>query len=271
MPREVLDYYESGRELNRLNDGSLAGPLEFERTTELLVRYLPGKTLRVLDIGGGPGVYASWLAQRGHSVQLVDPVSCHVEAARALGLDARLGEAAALDHSDASVDAVLLMGPLYHLVDERDRLQALSEAQRVLRPGGVIVATAISRFAALLDQLVRLDRFHEPDERRRIEAIVRTGVLPAREGGVFTTAFMHLPRQLRQELTAAGFMDVAVVSIEGPGYLVSNFDERWADDVRRDALVGAARLVENDPELVGLGGHLMAVGHRRADPDTTDR
>lgn len=168
------------------------------------------------------------------------------------------------------MDVVLLMGPLYHLVDERDRLQALREAKRVLRPGGILFATAISRFGALLDQLVRLDRFHEPDEMERIEAIVKSGVLQAREGGVFTTAFMHLPRQLRQEVSAAGFMGVDVVSIEGPGYLVSNFDERWADGVRRAALVGAARLVESDPELVALGGHLMAVGHRTGDIATLD-
>lgn len=268
VPPDVLDYYESGRELGRLNDGNLAGPLEYERTIELLQRYLPVSASKILDVGGGPGIYASWLAQRGHSVSLVDPVRLHVETARARGLDAELGEAERLDHASSSVDVVLLMGPLYHLVKERDRLQALREAWRVLRPGGILVATAISRFAALFDQLVHLDRFHEPDEMERIETIVRTGVLSARQGGVFTTAFMHLPRQLDQEVTRVGFADVDVVSIEGPGYLVSNFDERWADDVRRAALIGAARLVESDPEIVALGGHLMAVGHRTNDQES---
>jgi SAM-dependent methyltransferase len=267
VPREVLDYYESGREFGRLTDGSLAGPLEYERTIELLQRYVPVGADHVLDVGGGPGTYANWLAQRGHSVRLVDPVGRHVEAARSLGLDAELGEAQRLEQADSSFDVVLLMGPLYHLVDEPDRLQALREAWRVLKPGGVLVATAISRFAALFDQLIRLDRYHEPDELARIETIVGTGVLPARPGGVFTTAFLHLPRQLGQELTSAGFVDVDVVGIEGPGYLVSNFDERWADDGRRAALIGAARLVEHDPEIVALGSHLMAVG-RRSRPGT---
>ncbi len=262
VPREVLDYYESGREFGRLTDGNLAGPLEYERTVELLQRYLPDGPSQVLDVGGGPGVYANWLARRGHAVRLVDPVGRHVDAARALGLDAELGAAHRLDQADTSLDAVLLMGPLYHLVDESDRLQALREAWRVLKPGGVLVATAISRFAALLDQLVRLDRYHEPGELDRIATIVGTGVLPARPGGVFTTAFLHLPRQLRQEVASAGFADVDVVSIEGPGYLVSNFDERWADAGRRAALVGAARLVEHDPEILALGSHLMATGRR---------
>ena len=262
IPREVIEYYESGREFGRLSDGSLAGPLEFERTTELLQRYVPQRARDVLDVGGGPGVYAEWLTERGHSVRLIDPVRRHVDHARARGVEARLGEAQRLDQADSSVDVVLLMGPLYHLVDEEDRLRALREARRVLRPGGILIATAISRFAALLDQLVRLDRFHDPDEMQRVETITRTGVLPAREGGIFTTAFMHLPRQLRSEVAAAGFDDLAVVCVEGPGYLVSNFDERWSSDIRRAALIRAARLVEDDPEIVGLGSHLMAVGHR---------
>jgi SAM-dependent methyltransferase len=265
VPREVIEFYESGREFGRLANGELAGPLEFERTIELLQRYLPGHARDVLDVGGGPGVYADWLSRRGHAVSLIDPVRLHVDSARARGIDAHLGEAGQLEQPDVSVDAVLLMGPLYHLVDAQDRDRALREARRVLRPGGVLIATAISRFAALLDQLVRLDRVHQPDEMARIETLTRTGVLRARPGGVFTTAFMHRPGEFRREIASAGFGDVTVVSIEGPGYLVNNFDERWNDNARRAALLMAARLIENEPEIIGLGSHLMAVGHRASD------
>lgn len=177
-------------------------------------------------------------------------------------MPATLGAASQLPEADESQDALLLMGPLYHLIEAEDRLCALAEARRVLRPGGLLIATAISRFAALLDQLVRLDRFHESDELARIREITRSGVLPAREGGVFTTAYRHLPRELRSEVQAAGFVDVTITSVEGPGYLVSNFDGRWADPVRREALLAAARLVESDPEMSGIGSHLMATGRR---------
>ncbi len=260
IPRDVRDYYESGREVGRLADGSLAGPLEYARTIELLQRLVPGQRCRILDVGGGPGAYATWLAGLGHSVQLIDPVRRHVDLAGAAGIDAVLGDAEHLPHPDGSVDIVLLMGPLYHLIDAADRKCALREAHRVLRAGGLIVATAISRFAALLDQLIRRDGLRDADELARVENIVETGVLPAREGAVFTTAFMHLPRQLVEELQSAGFDDVSVFGIEGPGYLVRDFDERWADDSRRTALVRAAQLVESDPELLALGGHLLAHG-----------
>src|SRR5205823_14844698 len=69
--------------------------------------------------------------------------------------EARVGDARALSDADASADGVLLLGPLYHLVSAADRIRALSEARRVLRPGGVLVAAAISRHASLLDGLTR--------------------------------------------------------------------------------------------------------------------
>jgi hypothetical protein len=61
-----------------------------------------------------------------------------------------------------------------------------------------LIAAAISRFAALLDLLVRLDRIHEPGVFDRVEEAVRTGVFRGHERGLFTTAFFHLPTQLRE-------------------------------------------------------------------------
>lgn len=256
---EVMAYYEAGREEGRLADGSLAGPLEFLRSTEIIQRYLPQSSLVILDVGGGPGSYARWFADRGHQVHVIDPVPLHVEQARARSLSAEVGDARSLPQRDASVDVVLLMGPLYHLILRQDRMQALGEARRVLRPRGLLVATAISRFAALLDLLIRLDRLHEPDVLARVEQAVGTGVFLGRDGGLFTTAFFHLPSQLRDEVQAAGFDDPDVLSVEGPGFLVSNFEDRWADTPRRDALLAAARLVEAEPEMLAAASHLMAV------------
>src|SRR5688572_26553318 len=83
---EILAYYERGHEDHRLAGG--AGLLEFERTRELIVRYLPESPQSILDIGGGSGLYAAWLATRGHEVTLIDPVPLHIAQATALSANA---------------------------------------------------------------------------------------------------------------------------------------------------------------------------------------
>jgi SAM-dependent methyltransferase len=128
--------------------------LELIRTREIIRRYLPSGRLDVLDVGGGSGVHAEWLLQDGHQVTLLDPVPRHVnEATARLGAHtefrAEVGDARQLNHPDESFDAVLLLGPLYHLVDRSDRLRAWKEARRATRAGGLVFAVGISRFAEL--------------------------------------------------------------------------------------------------------------------------
>src|SRR5207244_9616974 len=108
-----------------------ASRIEFARTKELLQRVLGPPPADVLDVGGGPGAYAAWLAGLGYRVHLVDPVQLHVdqatEAASRAGhsFTAALGDARHLEEADESFDGVLLLGPLYHLVQRADRVRAL--------------------------------------------------------------------------------------------------------------------------------------------------
>jgi SAM-dependent methyltransferase len=260
---DIRAYYDRGQEAERLAGGFPSGPLELERTRELIGRYLPASPLQVLDVGGGPGVHAAWLMERGHTVRLVDPVPLHVEQATASGVAAVLGDARDLSEPDASVDVVLLLGPLYHLLDASDRELALREAHRVLRPGGLLFAAAISRFAALLDMLVRLDVLDDAV----LPLVAESVTTGAFRGGtsVFTNAYFHLPSELARDVQAVGFEDPEVFSIEGPGFLVRDIEERWADPSRREILLAAARLVEREPEMLAAASHLLAVA-TRADP-----
>src|SRR5690242_16313009 len=127
MDADILEYYDRGGEETRLIDS-----LELLRTKVLLRRHLP-RNATVLDVGGASGVYATWLADEGHDVKLVDPVPRHVNSARAKGVEAVVGDARELDEPDGSRDAVLLLGPLYHLLDRAERVCALAEARRVSR------------------------------------------------------------------------------------------------------------------------------------------
>jgi SAM-dependent methyltransferase len=155
----IETHYRTGYERSRLFPGGQPS-LEYVRSMELLERLLPTPPARVLDAGGGPGTYAAPLARRGYRVHLVDPVPLHVDQARqASGADpaarftVALGDARELAEPDASQDAVLLFGPLYHLTEAGQRRQALAQARRVLAPGGRLLAMAVSRFASLLDGL----------------------------------------------------------------------------------------------------------------------
>lgn len=206
-------------------------------------------------------MYSRWLMDAGHEVQLVDPVPLHVEQASATGVPAHVGDARSLHHRDSSMDVVLLLGPLYHLQDAAERDRALSEARRVLRPGGLLFGAAISRFAALLVMLV-LDRLHA-DAMPVVAEAMSTGVLRGR-GVFFTNAYLHHPTQLQSEIEGAGFEATRVYNVEGPGYLVDNFEERWSDPARREVLLDAARLVESQTEMMATANHLLAVARKPA-------
>jgi ubiquinone/menaquinone biosynthesis C-methylase UbiE len=259
---DIAAYYDRGEEARRLGDW---GRLELVRTQVLLERYLPAAPAEVLDVGGGPGVYAVWLAGLGYRVRLVDPVELHVDQARAAGVErADVGDARALAAEDASVDAVLLLGPLYHLPEAEDRRQALSEAWRVLRPGGVVAAAAITRFASTIDGLLK-GYAADPAFERIVEAVLRDGkhANPTRNPGWFTTAYFHLPDELAGEVRDAGFDLASLVAVEGVGEWLPNKDD-WLDDPsRRAALLRAIARVEAEPSLLGASPHLLAVGYKR--------
>jgi SAM-dependent methyltransferase len=192
----------------------------------------------------------------------------HVEQATAealasgLVIDAAVGDARHLDLPDASADAVLLLGPLYHLVDRSDRAQCLAEACRVLRPGGILFAAAISRWAARLQAEVvhALDR--EVDGMRALVSVVEaTGVMPPLSEGSFS-AYCHRPDELRDEVESAGLECVDLVSVEGIAFALADLDERLASGTDRDVVLDAARALERVPELLGLSPHLIATARR---------
>ena len=260
MDPEIVAHYEEGAERDRLGGWSL----ERLRTEELLSRLLPSPPARVLDVGGGPGRYATWLSGRGYSVTMLDPVRLHVtQAGEDRSYDVEQGDGRHLPHRDGEFDAVLVMGPLYHLVERTDRIAVLHEARRVLRSHGLVAVAAISRMASLLDGL---SRGYIRDSRFRavIERDLASGnhTNPEHEPGWFTTAYFHGVDELRDEMAAAGFDDVSVVGVEGPAWLWGDRGREPDDDEWREAALWAARVVEHDPDFIPVSAHLLATGRR---------
>ena len=260
---DLLSHYAENPEDNRLRSGR--GELEFVRTKELILRHLPAPLQTILDIGGGSGIYSEWLGSLGYEVHLVDLVSRHVEKARRTrGIaSAEMGDARNLARPDESVDAVLLLGPLYHLTERPDRVRALCEARRVLRPGGLLFAAAISRFASLLSGLVE-GFLVDPLFASIVEGDLHDGQHrnSTDKPQYFTTAFFHRPEELQSEIREAGFSGAEVFAIEGPAWLAADFDARWLDSAWRRRLLELIRVVEREPWLLGASSHLLAVARK---------
>ena len=268
-PNEILRFYDGADEASRLRQGWFQ--LEQARTQELILRHLPPAPAIIIDAGGGAGAYACWLASRGYEVHLIDPVPKHVEQARALSkqqpahplASAEVGDARHLSQRDASADAVLLLGPLYHLVERPDRIACLREAHRVLRPGGLVWGAAISHFASLFDSLSNGffdDAAFAPILARDMEDGQHRN--PTSNLLYFTDAFFHRPGELSRDFLAAGFQVVELVAIEGPGWLARDFDRLWNDPAQRERLLAAVRKVEREPSVLGASSHIMAIGRK---------
>jgi len=264
----IAAYYRHSAEEHRLEEGPFL--LEALRTRELIKRHAPAPPATVLDVGGAAGAYALWLASAGYTVHLLDPAPNHVAAAqRQSALSSSplascvIGDARNLPFSDECADVLLLLGPLYHLTSSADRARALSEAARVLKPGGVLLAAAISRYGSALDGLAR-ELYDDP----RFAAMVDQDLSDGQHRNAttrldyFTTAYFHRPEDLRAEVSSAGFLLHGLYGIEGPAWILPDLAARLNDPRRKETVLRVARLLESEPTVLATSAHLLAVGRK---------
>ena len=242
-------------------------PLEFIRCKEIISRYLHGSPMEIADIGGAAGIFSYWLAAQGHRVHLLDFTPLHIEQAKTKGK--KLGIALASYHcadarnlpfADGSLDMLLLMGPLYHLQNKNDRLRCLSEAMRVLKPGGILLCEAISRYASLVDGFKYSD-VKDPRFINILDQDLATGLHDPGDTAYFTTAFLHTPGELEAEVVEAGFENIELIAVEG----FANAMDSHAilkNKKQRELLLEYIRRTERVPELMGISGHFFAAAQK---------
>jgi ubiquinone/menaquinone biosynthesis C-methylase UbiE len=265
---EIERYYS---EFKNEPDRLVRHSLEKIRTQEVISKYLPARSCKILDIGGAAGVYAFWLSEMGHEVHLIDPVRYHIEEARRRAAASpsppkfiSMGEARHLDYQNDSFDIVLLMGPLYHLQEFGERIAALKEAIRVTKYGGIIFSTFITRFAALTDGFLK-NLALQPEFAVAMVSDTKTGrhSNPSGKVAYFTTAYFHHPDEIVHEMEASGLAVEKILSIESFASCIPDIDNKVQNPEYQKILLPAISLVEEQKSLLGIGPHIMGIGRKK--------
>lgn len=266
IAKDIDNFYSATSEEGRLQLG--LGPLEFERNKDLIGRYLTKKNV-VIDVGGGPGVYSEWLANLGHEVHLIEPVEKHIKQAQKRSAKAKkpfkviLGEAQKLDLPDNFADVVIMHGPLYHLQQKPERIKAITEAKRVLKPGGIALGFAINHSASTIAALLN-GFIHTPEifEMCKEELIYGTHTPPANMLGVLPSAYFHRPDELRREFEEAGLACLDTLAVEGLIWMDKNYFESRYDTTKKARMMELMQITENDRSLLSLSPHMMIAGKK---------
>jgi len=262
IDKEIDTFYSETAEATRLEVG--LGPLEFERNKELITRYLSKKRTTIIDVGGGPGIYAEWLAEKKHTVYLVDPVSKHIEEAKKRSdklknkFNSMLGESRNLDFPDQFADMVILHGPLYHLQKKAERLECLKEAKRVLKPGGIVLGFAInytaSTMVSLLQGVIQQNVFFQMCKQELENGIHQA---PKDMAGILPKAYYHKQEELKDEFEKVNFKYLNTYAVEGMIWLDKNYFESRSDATKKKRMMELLAVTESDKNLLSFSPHLM--------------
>jgi len=274
MHDDVRAYYDSFGErewerLTRPDDGAV----EFAVTRRAIENFMP-PAARVLDIGGGPGRYSLWLAERGHQVTLADLSPALIDLARekvaADPAGTRIEEIVVADACDLSrwpdgtFGAVLALGPFYHLPDPADRDRAAGELARVLAPGGVAFVALMPRYAFVRRTLDIPDERHHLSSRAFMARLLDDGVFENDIPGRFTGGYGARPEEIAPFFARHGFVALALLAAES---IVPDLQEQLAalatdtPEAHR-AMLGTLVRIAGDPSILGLANHLLYVGQR---------
>ena len=272
MPDDLSDiaaYYDGdpGREHNRL----ARHQLEYDLTWRYLDKYLPSRG-SILEVGTGTGRYTLELARRGYTLTCVD-LSAHLldECRKNLaneGLEAQVqfavGDARDLgEMSDTEFDAVLLMGPLYHLVEEADRVAALKVAFARLREGGIVFSSFISRFGVMGDVLRNIPDWI--DDQTEVRSLLERGRRPdGYPRGGFRGYFARAS-EIEPLHEANGFETLVLAGVE-PAISADDESYNVLQGRRRELWLDLLYEMSSERSTIAASRHLLYIGkkkHRR--------
>lgn len=236
--------------------------VEFDITKRYLDQYIQGNNLRIFDIGGGPGRYSIYLAEKGHQVTLLDLSGKNIEVGKEKAAEAGVvledavkGNALDLsEYESEAYDAILLMGPLYHLINETDRRKAVENALRLLKKDGIIIAAFISQYAPIQDALLYCNEEFNTGE---LLDYLRDGVNDEDKG--FTTAYFIGIEEAKELMNSFDLKELVFAGVENilgskeADIIASPQYEKWID---------IAYALSQDEKVYGTSQHFLYIGKK---------
>lgn len=271
----IRKYYlaDPVREWERLADAG-GGAIEFEVTRRLIERHIPGPA-RVLDVGGGPGRYTVYMADRGRTVVLADLVPELLDVARqqiaAAGVGANVEEVVVADACDlsrwdsASFDGVLALGPFYHLTEAGRREAAAREIARVLKRGGVVLAAFMPRLVFLRRLMLVPQERHRLRDHEFVRGVLDDGVFRNDNPGRFDEGYGARPEEISPFFERFGFESLGLVAPEGiaPVAYSELSDMASSDPESYAAAIDVLEMTSSEPSILGAASHLLYIGRKR--------
>lgn len=240
--------------------------IEYEITKKVLDEYMEENS-EVLDIGGGPGRYSIYLAEKGHGVTLVDLseklVEQATEKAREAGVVLRgilRGNVLELENllPEKQFDAVLCMGPMYHLLEENERKEALRLSLKYLKAGGVLIISFISAYAPIVDCLKAYP--HEIGKHKgRFLQLLSDGRGYNEQG--FTDAFFINPENIEALASDLKLETLRVMAIEGLGALCETSLMQLPEETFQEWL-DLLYKISGNKVIWGSCEHLLYIGRK---------
>ncbi|MDQ0270596.1 class I SAM-dependent methyltransferase [Cytobacillus purgationiresistens] len=266
----MVDYYNQFDEWGRLD----REPIEFKVNWHYMKKHLPSSG-HILDNGAGPGKYAMALAHEGYDVTLTDITAKLVQVAEEKADELNLlGQFNGFHSADArhlhmiedeQFDASLMLGPLYHLQEEKDRNQALSELHRVTKLGGIIFVAFMPRIRHILTSLLSPEHWRPNNEIDNILHFTQTGRFNHSDEGRFTGAYYFEIEEIQPFMEQSGFETLELIG-SNPGSILS--DEQWTywrdkGDNEINKIIELIKERAADPYILGLSSHLLYIGKKK--------
>lgn len=260
----VIASYENYKEENRLTTNN-ARKIEFVTTTRVLGEIIKDKS-KILDCAAGTGIYAFWLADKGHDVTATDITPRHIEIIRQTLIEKKYRmNTAVLDATDMSCfendsfDVILNMGPFYHLITEEQREKCLQECLRVLKKGGLLVTAYIPRYYVF--QHIATGNEEYLDE-HFAKQLIETGVLKHEDEKCFWTDTYYSSKD-EMELTYQrhGLEVVEHFAQDGLAPLLAQRVDKW-DEKQFKIWCDYHYSVCREQSILGASNHVIIIGRK---------